>query len=155
MMETYTGTWVFGFNDETDLTTNFLKDIQDPDNAQYGKPNGQWNVNFGYQKFNDETYIKHDTDIIKILHHLASLQHTDRTFWYSTSYIRQHIEIYMPGYVQRDKITAAALMIGLPVKLDPKDKSKNMIGLRMSKKTIFKYKYINNEDYERFLDDAF
>jgi hypothetical protein len=52
-------------------------------------------------------------------------------------------------YVQRDKITAAAIMIGLPVKLDVNNKSNNKIGLHLTKPTLYKF----CKDWSSFMDN--
>ena len=118
-------------------TTNFLLDIQNPKECNR-MPDGQWDVNFGYQVFGDIDCINHDTSIIKALHDIAKQQRTKRLYWYNTSQVRLVIEDWsrskkydFNGYIQRDKITSGALLIGLPVKIDPNNKSNNQIGLRL------------------------
>lgn len=135
------------YTDKIYKTTDFLKDIQEPDNAEYGQLDGQWNVNFGNQEFGDQNYLEHDKFFIEVLHDIASLQNTQKLHWYETSDLRHYIESAQKYYtkdslyVQRDKITAAAIMIGLPVKLDTENKENNKIGLYLSRATLRKFKW--------------
>lgn len=135
------------YTDKIYKTTDFLKDIRDPYNAESGQLDGQWNVNFGHQEFGNAKFVEHDKFFIEVLHDLASLQNTQKLHWYDANRIRHYVECardyytktYM--YVQRDKVTAAAIMIGLPVKLDTENKENNKIGLYLSEATLRKFKW--------------
>jgi hypothetical protein len=134
--------------------TNFLKDIKEPKEGAR-MPNSEWDVNFGHQKFGDPQCLEHDQFIVSVLHDIASLQNTQKLYWYETSTLRLYIEsvhnhyVNSRMYVQRDKITAAAIMIGLPVKLDVNDKSNNKIGLHLTKPTLYKF----CKDWSSFMDN--
>ncbi len=90
---------------------------------------------------------------------LAKNRTSKHIHWFSPYSIKHDVEKWTPGnpnkcYVSRDMITAAALLLGIPVSIDSANHNNNTIGLYMTRKQyqklaaksgVTKYNYLINE----------
>ena len=108
---------------------------------------GAWYINgqFGLS-------IQKKQDTLNFMYELLTQSDTKKIYWHEPGIIKHIAEKWIDNtkgghpYIERASCVAAAIMIGIPVKLD-KDPRNNMIGLNISHKQMSKiyYNVCNNK----------
>ena len=96
--------------------------------------------------------IEKKVDILRFMHEILLESNTSRLYWHTPGIIKHIAEDWITSnkakhsYVERASCVAAAIMLGIPVKLD-KDPKNNLIGLHISDKQMSKiyYNICNNK----------
>ena len=90
--------------------------------------------------------IEKKVDILRFMHEILLESNTSRLYWHTPGTLKHIAECWIKSnkgtrpYVERSSCVAAAIMLGIPVKLD-KDAKNNLIGLHMTDKQMSKIYY--------------